>query len=113
MEGLEILQHAVTQGVPLGFVPILALGIPILALMIPIVAILTAHQRKMAETFRNTGAGNGQLEHLYNEVENLRREVASLKERHNDTLLALEDVRGLNTQTPPAFERPQEQTENA
>lgn len=75
---------------------------------IPIVAILTSHQRKMAELIHGKGGVNTQAE-----VHALRQEVAILKDRVNQTLLANEELRrevhlltgAVQSQNAPVYQR--------
>ena len=81
----------------------------VLALMIPIIAItggliagivqsLTKHQRQMAEIMRGTGQqANNQL---LAEIQALRNEVASLKDRVNSVAIASDTATALQ---PPSI----------
>lgn len=59
---------------------------------IPIVAILTAHQRKMAELIHGKGNQQHSQEFAYmqQQVQELRSEVATLRDRLNEQILAME-----------------------
>ena len=64
----------------------LALLIPIVALAIPIVAMLLKHQKEMAITINGNNTSQ-------RELDNLRAEVAQLRQLVNQQILATEDVR--------------------
>lgn len=69
-----------------------AVGIP---LMIPIVAILTSHQRKMAELYRQ-GSGNPVVDQQTGiRLAQLESEVARLRELVHEQTIAIDSMRSL------------------
>jgi hypothetical protein len=69
---------------------IAAIGL-VLVCGIPIIAILTHHQRKMAELIHRNH--NEVHPVVVDEVNKLRAEVQHLRERLNETTIALDDAR--------------------
>lgn len=60
--------------------------------LVPVVLLLTYHQRKMAEIIhRGHGARE---EEIVGRLEAVQRELADLRQRQNETILALEERRG-------------------
>jgi hypothetical protein len=73
-----------------------AVGIP---LMIPIVAILTAHQRKMAELYRQGGVAPVADPQTQIRLAQLESEVGRLRELVHEQTIALDSMRSLSA--PP------------
>ncbi len=69
-----------------------AIGVP---LMIPIVAIMAAHQRKMAELYRQGGPAGQPDAGTLARVGQLEAEVAQLRELVHEQTIALDNLKSL------------------
>ena len=68
--------------------------IPVICVFsIPIIAILTAHQRKMTELIHGSQKQQADMAPLMHEIQSLRQEVSDLRQKQNEQLIALDDLR--------------------
>ena len=65
-----------------------------LFVVVPVVAILTVHQRKMAEIIHRSPGREDVSSQVLERLDAMQREIAEIRHRQNETILALEDRRG-------------------
>lgn len=80
-----------------GFEQILPFSIPLLALLIPIIVVLTKHQQKMAELYRDTKGNDNLNASLLNELQALRGEIGTLRDQVNRQEIAVDDMKSVSS----------------
>lgn len=81
---------------------LIVIGLP---MAIALVAVLTEHQRKMAEIIHRGGANRDAMQQLTAEVAQLRAQLAETRDLLNQELLAQDNRRSLEVDTPALLGR--------
>lgn len=64
-----------------------------LFILVPLIAIMASHQRKMAEIIHRNRDGQSNTDEVIARLDQMQREMSDLRQRQNETILALEDRR--------------------